>query len=152
MKYAHIALGLALLSLTACGQVRHVFPPAVNVEQLRTPPSGDWTATVRLHNQSYDAGVRFDHLKLDLRMDGVDAGLLEQKLSLDVAERNSDVAEVQFTPTAAARDKLSANSQQIRYTVSGSVTLSDEGRNSGDFDVEQSGWLSPVPGVAHMYR
>ena len=153
MKCARLLACLSLLLLAACGgQVRHVFPPAVNVEQLSTPVSGAWTATVRLHNQSYDADVRFDHIRLKLSLGDVEAGQLDQDVALDVAERSSDVADVHFTPSQAVREKIAADHGQLRYTITGTITISDEGRHPDDFDIDHSGWLSPVPGVAHMYR
>lgn len=157
MKCHHLLICLALLALAACGQIRHVFPPNINIEQLDTPAQGDWTATLRLHNQSYDAGVRFDRLQLDVSLGGVSAGSITRDISIDVAERSSDVVEASFTPSTAARDKLaqskaSGNGNQLQYAVKGSATISDEGKNSGTFDIDHSGWLSPVPGVDHLYR
>ncbi len=153
MKCIRLLACLTLLLLAACGgQVRHVFPPAVTIQQLSTPPDAAWTVTVRLHNQSYDANVRFDHIRLTLKLADVEAGELDQAIALDVAERSSDVTEVQFTPSQSARDKLASGQPQLRYSITGSVTISDEGKDPSDFDVDHSGWLSPVPGIANMYR
>lgn len=157
MKYLRPLACLALLSLVACGQVRHVFPPAINIQQLNAPPQGDWTATLRLHNQSYDANVRFDQIRLDVTLGGVAVGSIQRDISIDVPERSSDIAEVTFTPDAAARDTLShlktaGDAKQLQYGIQGSATISDEGKHSKTFDIDHSGWLSPVPGVPHLYR
>ncbi|MGA7298227.1 MAG: hypothetical protein WBW92_12040 [Rhodanobacteraceae bacterium] len=157
MRCVRLLACLALLSLVACGQLHHVFPPAVNIDQLNAPPQGDWTVTLRLHNQSYDANVRFDKVQLDLSLAEVAAGSLSQQIDIDVAERDSDIARISFSPSAAARDKLkrmtaSGGSGQLQYTIKGSATISDEGKHAKDFDIEHTAWLSPVPGVPHRYR
>ena len=153
MKCTRLLVCLTLLLLAACGgQVRHVFPPAATIQQLSAPPEGAWTATLRLHNQSYDADVRFEHVRLSLKLADIEAGELDQDIALDVAERSSDVTDVKFTPSQAARDKLASENAQLHYSITGSVTLSNEGKHPRDFDIDHDGWLSPVPGVAHMYR
>ncbi len=157
MRCIRLLACLALLSLVACGQIHHVFPPAVNIDQLNAPPQGDWTVTLRLHNQSYDASVSFDKVQLDLSLDQVAAGSLDQTIDIDVAERDSDIARVSFSPSAAARDKLGAmlasgGSGQIQYTIKGTATISDEDKHAKAFDIEHTAWLSPVPGVPHRYR
>lgn len=146
---------LLLLMLAACGQVRHVFPPAVTLEQLDAPPDGEWTAAVRLHNQSYDAGVHFGEVRLDLILDDTPVGTLEENADMPVAERNSDVLRIRFSPDQAGREQVSQGADgnhQIRYTIRGTVGVGDPGRRASNYDVEQDGWLSPVPGMLHRYR
>lgn len=144
---------LPLLWLTACGEIRHVFPPSVSVDQLSTPATGPWSATLRLHNQSYDAAVRFEAVHIKLDINGSAAGQLDKTLELDVAKRDSDVALVEFQPTAAAREALGSSPEaQLHYSISGQVVISDEGEHATDFSIEHTAWLSPTPGMPHLYR
>ena len=156
MKRLYWIACLALLSLTACGPVRHVFPPGANIEQLRTPVDGPWTVTLRLHNYSYDAGVRFDHVKLSITLAGEPAGSLDVDVNIDVAERSSDVIELPLTPDPAARQAMAAlvadTSQRLPYVLQGTVQISNEGKNASSFPIDHKDWLSPAPGLAHVYR
>ncbi len=153
MKRTLLVLCLLLPFLAGCGEIRHVFPPSVTVDQLTTPPNGAWTATLRLLNQSYDADVRFQYLKLELSINGSVAGSIDEAIQRDIPERSSDIVQVTFQPNDAARQALGATAaQRLEYTVKGSVTLSNKGENPHDYDVSHDGWLSPVPGVAHTYR
>lgn len=154
MKYARIMACLLLpLALAACGEVRHVFPPAVSVDQLSAPPDGPWSVRLRLHNQSYDANVRFERVHLELSLGGVAAGTLNKTLQLEVAERDSDVTEVRFTPTTAARKQLAEMADQsLQYALRGHATISDAGENPEQYDIDHKAWLSPVPGIPHRYR
>lgn len=146
-------VSMLVLLLAACGEVRHVFPPAASIEQLAAPPDGPWQVRLRLHNQSYDAGVRFDAATLTLRVADAEAGELQDELALDVAERSSDVIELTLDASAAARTALAAGpAGRVEYRLEGRITVSNEGRHPRSYPVEQRGWLAPVPGIEHLYR
>lgn len=153
MKYTRLIVLFIALTLAACGPVRHVFPPSANIETLSTPADGEWTAVVRLHNQSWDAGVRFDALRLNLVLKGTEAAQLDKDIELDVAKRDSDIVSLRFQPTDEVRAMLARDpTGKLQYTLTGTITLSNAGEDPADYEVEHSAWLSPVPGRPEQYR
>ncbi|MDN5923607.1 MAG: hypothetical protein L0H70_01255 [Xanthomonadales bacterium] len=154
-------LSIALLSLIAallvgCGPTRHVFPPQISVQQLHVDADGQWHLSVRMQNYSYDAAVHFDHIHAQLSLNDVVAATFDFQPNVDVAEQNADVADVTFTPAAAATKVLATNSTgrpSIAYTLTGKVLVTgQDSSHQRSFPIDYHGWLSPVPGIANTYR
>lgn len=147
-------LGLSLL-LLACsgGKTKHVFPPDASVQQLRVADNGEWLLTLRLHNYSFEAKIRFDRIDAKLEVDGTPAGDIASVIDVEVPGLSADVVEVALTPSPAAVQALaSGETHAVSYKLVGSVQATAEDKGSREYPIEHEGWLSPVPGIPGTYR
>ncbi len=150
-----LVLGAVLL---ACGPPRKsVFPPDLTIQQLIAPANGQWQLTVRIQNNSY-SDMQFTALEGSLQVAEQIPVRLHAAFMRDIPPLSGDVIALQLLPTAAMTSALQAmdakgSAGSLKYRITGSATVKPEQeRSSRNFDFAGSGWLSPVPGIAHTYR
>ncbi len=146
MSLRNLLASLVLASLlTACGsdQVKKVHPSTASIQQLAVQADGSWKLALRIQNFS-TFSMHFSALKAKLSIDGTDVGEISIAPDLDIVGNSGDVVDV----TLKSSLKLPA-SGEFTYQLKGSIDTS-EPQESFKFDT--SSRLSPVPGVADMYR
>ena len=143
----------ALLILAACAgdpPVRYT-PPQASLQELQRQPDGQWRAYVRLQNFS-TGSVEFNALTLKIRIQDGEWTSASSTESVKIGANNAEVLvlSVPFAP-ATVKELLArqANSQPIRYSLSGSVRSLDPGRNNA---LEYQGRLNPTPGLDGVFR
>lgn len=158
MKRLFVACAwIACLVLVACstGPARRVSEPAASIQQLTVGADGNWSVDVRLQNYS-SVSMRFENLRLELSIDGEQAGTLQASPQLPVSPESADIVAIELTPSAAARlllaDALAAG-RGTRYALRGTLSAvpTDRG-NPRDYTVSRDGALSPVPGLPGVLR
>lgn len=133
----------SLLSACGGGPVKKVHPSTASVQQLAVQADGSWKVALRIQNFS-TFSMHFSALNAKLTIDGKDAGEIVLAPDLDIVGSSGDVVEA----TLRSSLKLPA-SGEFAYQLKGSIDTS-EPKESFKFDT--SSRLSPVPGVASMYR
>ena len=143
-----------ILLLAACGPGTKLQPPAAGIQQLQALPNGQWQATLRIENYSYDTAMHVYALDADLKIGGVDAGHVAVSPDLDIPAMNADTATATLTPAAGAVAALAkAKGNAIAYELKGHLGVGKgEDGKSQSFDLDGKGYLSPVPGVADTWR
>ena len=146
---------LALLSaLAGCGMGTRLQPPTASVQQLQAQADGTWLVTLRIENYSYDTGMHVYAVDADFDLGGKSAGHLSVSPDLDIPEMSADTATATLTPGADARAALAAaKGNAVAYALKGSLSVGKgEGGKPARFELDGKGYLSPVPGLANMWR
>ncbi|MEO5558280.1 MAG: hypothetical protein ABIR10_01245 [Dokdonella sp.] len=133
----------SLLSACGGGPVKKVHPSTASIQQLALQADGSWKVALRIQNFS-TFSMHFSALNAKLTIDGKAAGEIVLAPDLDIVGSSGDVVEA----TLKSSLKLPA-SGEFAYQLKGSIDTS-EPKESFKFDT--SSRLSPVPGVASMYR
>ncbi|MEE7567215.1 LEA type 2 family protein, partial [Xanthomonas sp. Kuri4-3] len=97
--FAVILLSTLLLSACGGGMVRRVSDPAASVQQLTVNLDGSWTLELRLQNYS-SIPMRYDRLRLQLGVDGQDAGTVEAAPAISIGPESADVLSVPLRPAS----------------------------------------------------
>ncbi|MGA9342260.1 MAG: hypothetical protein WBV61_07990 [Rhodanobacteraceae bacterium] len=141
----YLLVGLMALALAACGggPVRRISPPAVSIQQLSVAADGQWHVTLRIQNFS-TVPTRFSAVKATLDIAGANAGTIDVKPDIDIVEDSADVVET----TLRSATKLPATGD-FAYRLKGTIESSDP---KGDYPINYSSRLSPVPGIANTWR
>ncbi|WP_058835232.1 LEA type 2 family protein [Luteimonas abyssi] len=159
MKRWLILSTLCALVLAACtsgGPVRRISEPAASIQQLSVGVDGNWTVELRLQNYS-SIPMRFDRLRLDLRIGEVAAGTLDAAPALQIGGERPDILSVTLVPAADARLQMAdalATGRTVAYALEGTITAAPTDRgNARDYAIRRSnGVLSPVPGLPGVLR
>jgi hypothetical protein len=158
-----VALTALAAGLLACAPPRQsVFPPTINIQEMRVLPSGMWHLSVRIQNNSY-AGVDFQSLEGQLQIAQGVPIRLHSTFDLDIPSFASDILPLDVLPTPEMSKALQAivgkgSAGSLAYAISGTVhvTPDKEDRPDSDkprdFNFHGNDWLSPVPGIANTYR
>lgn len=152
LSYSSFALAILLL-LTACagGPLVRYSPPQASLQELQRQPDGQWRAHVRLQNYS-TGSVEFNALTLKIRIQDGEWTPASSTESVKIGANNAEVL-VLSVPFGPADVKVltdrQANSQPIRYSLSGSVRSLDPGRNN---TLDYQGRLNPTPGLDGVFR
>lgn len=149
-----LLLLVAIVALAACGMGTKLQPPTASIQQLRILPGGQWELTVRIQNYSYDTGMHVYALDADIDLGGNRAGHVALSPALDIPAMNADIATTTITPNADARAALmSAKGDAVAYELKGGMSVGKGEAGKPDrFDLDGKGFLSPVPGVADIWR
>jgi hypothetical protein len=146
MSLRHLLATLAFTCLlTACGggPVRKVHPSTASIQQLAVQADGSWKVTLRIQNFS-TFSMHYSAVKAKLTVDGKDAGEVAVVPDLDIVGNSGDVVQVTLKTSA----KPPANAE-FAYQLKGTIDTSEPPES---FKFDTSSRLSPVPGVANMYR
>lgn len=144
--------------LVACGPPKKsVFPPTINIQQLKVLPDGQWRLTVRIQNNSYG---EMDFLSLDGQLQVADLlpVRLHSAFELDIPALVGDVTTLDLLPTPAMKKALQAmaargSAGSLAYRVNGSANAKPEQEKAArDFDFSGNDFLSPTPGAPDTYR
>lgn len=143
-----------IFALAACGMGTKLQPPTASIQQLKVLPGGGWELTVRIQNYSYDTGMHVYALDADLDVGGKRAGHIVLSPALDIPEMSADTAAATITPRADARSALmSAKGNAVAYELKVGMSVGKGETGKPDhFDLDGKGFLSPVPGVANVWR
>lgn len=149
-----VLLLACVLPLAACGPGTKLQPPTASIQQLQVLPNGQWQATLRVENYSYDTAMHVYALDAELKIGGADAGHLSVSPDLDIPAMNADTATATLTPATGAGAALAnAKGNAIAYELKGHLDVGKgESGKSQSFDLDGKGYLSPVPGVANTWR
>ncbi|GAP66102.1 hypothetical protein MBSD_n1404 [Mizugakiibacter sediminis] len=139
---------LAVL-LAGCAETRPLQPPAASVQQLRVEGDGDWNIVLRVQNQSF-AAMHVGNVRVELRVAGQLAGTLDASPALDIPPLSADVVEMRLRPAAGAAATLKGES--VAYALAGEIRVGKTDRHTTTMPLQSKGWLSPVPGLAGVYR
>lgn len=144
----------AVLLLSGCGMGTKLQPPTASIQQLQVQNDGTWIATVRIENYSYDTGMHVYAVDADLDIGGKRAGHIAISPALDIPAMSADTATATFTPAAEARAALTAaKNNAVAYQLKGGMSIGKGDNGKPDhFDLDGKGYLSPVPGVANIWR
>lgn len=145
-----IALSLLLLLAGCAGSRQHVFPPDASLQQLAASEEG-WQLAVRLHNYSFEAILKFEHIEASLTVDGKPAGHINSALEMSIPGLSADVAHLSLQPSPEAVKALTAG-KPIAYHLEGSIVATPEERSQSTYEFSRDGWLSPVPGKPGTWR
>jgi hypothetical protein len=153
---AAITAAACVLALSGCvtGPVRRVSEPTASIQQLTVDTDGRWTVALRLQNFS-NVPMRFERITMTLRAGTEVAGELQAEPGLTVGSESADVANVTFTPTAAARIVIAdalADRRSLDYSLEGKISAAAEDHKARDYKVKRNSALSPVPGLPGVMR
>ena len=150
-------LGLTALLLAGCasGPVRRVSEPSARIQQLTVGADGNWSVELRLENFS-SIPMRFDSLRLDLDVEGHDAGTLQAQPAITIGPESADVVQVPVAPAAGSKlavaDALAAG-RSVNYSLEGSITATPDEERQRVFDgLSRRSALSPAPGLPGVMR
>ena len=150
-----VLITAALVTACSTGPVRRVSEPAASIQQLTVEADGSWSIDLRVQNYSSIA-MRFDHLQLEMQVNGEAAGSLQASPQLQISQESADVISVDLTPSAQARlllaDALAAG-RGTGYRLEGTITAAPADRGgSRDYRITREGALSPMPGLPGVLR
>ena len=149
-----LALLLFPLLLAGCAggsATKHIYPPKSSLQEITVQADGHWTVKLRLQNFS-DLAMTFAHVETAVTIAGQDAGRISADPGVAVGPQSAEIATVEFTPNAAAKDAIAqalAARSALRYALKGKITTRDP-RGNYDFDYESA--LNPVPGLTGVLR
>lgn len=132
-----------LLCACSSGPVRKVHPSTASIQQLAVQADGSWKITLRIQNYS-TFPMHYSAFEAKLSIAGVDAGDIRIAPDIDIVGNSGDVVDATLKPAA----KLPAGGD-FAYRLKGTIDTSEP---RASFPFERSSRLSPVPGVANMYR
>ena len=140
-----VTAAVVTTALAACGggPVRKIHPSTASIQQLAVQPGGHWKITLRVQNFS-TFPMHYSALKAILTVQGKDVGEIVMAPDLDIVGNSGDIVDATLTTTASLPAK-----GDFAYQLKGTIDTS-EPQESFKFDT--SSRLSPVPGVANMYR
>ncbi|MCC7632933.1 LEA type 2 family protein [Stenotrophomonas rhizophila] len=144
------------LALAACntGVVKRVSPPAASVQQLTVRADGGWDVALRLQNFS-SMPMRFDEVKLTLKVGDEDAGTLATQPALSIGGVSADVITLQLQPSSGARlliaDALASN-RTLGYALKGTVSATPQEKKQRSFDIDSRSTLNQAPGLPGVLR
>lgn len=147
-----VAAVLLLAALAGCGSAppKRINPPVASVQQLAVQADGSWQVDLRIQNFS-NVSMTFDTIEAALSVDSTPAGQIYGQLGLEIPGNAADVAHFKLVPTAAARTTLASTlARGFDYRLTGTIDATDPARKRFDFLFDSR--LSPVPGVADIYR
>ncbi|HEX7348440.1 MAG TPA: LEA type 2 family protein [Rhodanobacteraceae bacterium] len=128
--------------------------PTASIQQLALQTNGDWAAVVRFQNYSYDTGMHVYAIDATLSLNGKPAGQVTLSPALDIPAMDADIATATFKPSAAGAAALAAAKRHaIQYELKGTLSVGkgDTGK-AQSFKLDGKGYISPVPGVANIWR
>ena len=141
-----VLAGAAALVLAACGSgpVKRVSPPTATIQELSVQPDGSWNLLMRVQNFS-NVPMTFSFMNAALEINGVEAGLIDTSLDLDVPGESADVLTLNMIPAPGTR----IADAELAYRLHGNIESSDP---SGKFNFERKSHLSPAPGLPGTWR
>jgi hypothetical protein len=152
--FACVMLAATLL-LGACGSAAtKLQPPTAGIQQLAVNSDGTWAVQVRFQNYSYDTGMHVYAINANLSLNGAAAGQVTMSPGLDIPQMDADVASVTLRPDAAGIAALAkAGHGAVQYELKGTLSVGkgDTGKPQ-PFKLDGKGYISPVPGVANIWR
>lgn len=144
-----------LLLLAGCASMgTKLQAPTASIQQLALQSNGEWAAVVRFQNYSYDTGMHVYAIDATLSLDGKSAGQITLSPALDIPAMDADIATTTFKPTAAGAAALAAAKRNaLQYELKGTLSVGkgDSGK-ARSFKLDGKGYISPVPGVANIWR
>ncbi len=146
--------GAASILLGCTGVGTKLQPPTASIQQLTVNSDGTWAAVVRFQNYSYDTGMHVYSIDADLRLDGKPAGQVAMSPALDIPAMDADIATATFKPDAAGAAALTAAKRNaVHYELKGTLSVGKGSKGKTQpFDLDDKGYLSPVPGVSNIWR
>ncbi|HEX7113423.1 MAG TPA: LEA type 2 family protein [Mizugakiibacter sp.] len=144
-----LSVAFLLALLAGCAETHPLQPPAASVQQLRVDPDGDWNIVLRVQNQSF-AAMHVGNVRVELRVAGQLAGTLDASPALDIPPLSADVVEMRLRPAADAATTLKGES--VAYALAGDIRVGKNDKHITTMPLTSKGWLSPVPGLAGVYR
>lgn len=154
MRILLLAGLMAWLTGCASGGGARLQPPAASIQQLTVQTDGEWAVVVRFENMSYDAGMHVYAIDATLDLAGQPAGHLAVSPALDIPAMDADVATAVLRPDAGGAAALAAaKGKAVQYELTGTLSVGkgDKG-DAKPFKVHGRGYISPVPGVANVWR
>ncbi|MGH9410916.1 MAG: hypothetical protein ACRD1V_15850 [Vicinamibacterales bacterium] len=149
----------AIFELGSCGMGTKLQPPTASIQQLQVQPDGSWQVILRVENFSYDTGMHVYSVDADLTVGDKSAGHIAVSPGLDIPEMTADTTIATLMPNATARAVLAATRgsgparNAVSYELKGNMSVGKGETGKADrFDLDGKGYLSPVPGVANLWR
>lgn len=144
--------------LVACGPAKKsVYPPTLSIQQLTVLPNSQWRLTLRIQNNSYGE-MDFKSLEGQLQIGALAPIRLHGDFERDIPELAGDVVSIDVLPTAPMNQALHAAAAKgsagtLAYRIKGSTQARPEQeKRARDFDFDDNGWISPVPGIPGTWR
>ncbi len=149
------AMLVATLALGGCGSAAtKLQPPTAGIQQLTVNSDGTWAVLVRFQNYSYDTGMHVYAIDASLSLNGSVIGQVAISPGLGIPQMDADVASVTLRPNAAGIAALAkAGHGAMQYELKGTLSVGkgDTGKPQ-PFKLDGKGYISPVPGVANIWR
>ena len=148
-------IACAALLLAGCtGIGTKLQPPTASIQQLTVNSDGTWAAVVRFQNYSYDTGMHVYSIDAELTLDHKSAGHITLSPALDIPAMDADVATATFNPDAAGTAALAAARRNaVQYELKGTLSVGKGTAGSAQaFELDGTGYMSPVPGVSNIWR
>lgn len=149
---------LLVTTIAACGPTRpSLYAPTLSIRKLQVQADGSWQLQVRILNNSYSS-MHFDQLHLTLSMNNEPAAKIDTQPNKDIPAHAAGVTDVNVSPGDNAASALAAiadkgSSGGVAYSLRGTAVATPEKRDQArDFKVNDSDWLSAVPGIANTFR
>ena len=144
--------GFALLAACSGAPPKRIYPPTASIQQITVQDDGQWLLSIRIQSFS-NVPQTISHLDGNLRIDGLDAGVVQLSPLVSIGPQNVEVEELRIPPTneAAARVRASLeSSRSVSYTLNGRISSSEPKKRNDEFNFE--GQLWPAPGLPGVLR
>jgi hypothetical protein len=147
----HIVWLSSLLALSACGPVKVVSAPQVQLSQLDYVPSSQtWNAKLLMRNFS-NVPMRFVRVRMQMKIADALVASNDETLDFLVPADSGESYPIKLALQKSAADTLQnlAANARVEYILDGSI---DTQKPSGHFKFHYVGQLSKTPGLPNQFR